>query len=340
MAIDPFLLDKLICPWHDSPLAEDGSKLRCSAGHDFPIVDGIPVILREGPQTLWVAGASLQYAQRPDPADSYFLGTLGISDAERADLRQLVRQASNAVDPVASFMVAATNGIAYKHLIGNLREYPIPELRMPESDGQSLLDIGCNWGRWCIAAARLGYRPIGIDPSLGAVLAAKRAAAQLGVKANFVTGDARFLPFRTGSLDAVFSYSVLQHFSKEDAAAAVKQIGRTLVPAGRSLVQMPTTVGLRCLYHQLRRRFREPQGFDVRYWSIPALRNLFTAAVGPTDFSVDCYFGIGLQPSDMQFMTPSLRRVIRSSEFLRKLSAAFRPLTYLADSLYVGSRKK
>ena len=31
----------------------------------------------------------------------------------------------------------------------------------------------------------------------------------------FVVGDARFLPFRSGSFDYVWSYSVLQHFSRE-----------------------------------------------------------------------------------------------------------------------------
>ena len=37
-----------------------------------------------------------------------------------------------------------------------------------------LLDIGCSWGRWSLAAARKGYSVVGIDPSLGAVMAARR----------------------------------------------------------------------------------------------------------------------------------------------------------------------
>jgi ubiquinone/menaquinone biosynthesis C-methylase UbiE len=41
-------------------------------------------------------------------------------------------------------------------------------------------------------------------------------------------GDARFLPFRAGSVDVVFSYSVVQHFSKDDASREIKEVGRVL----------------------------------------------------------------------------------------------------------------
>jgi SAM-dependent methyltransferase len=238
-----------------------------------------------------------------------------------------------------SFLIGATNGIAYKHLIGKLQEYPIPELCLPSANGQVLLDVGCNWGRWCIAAARLGYTPIGIDPSLGAVLAAKRVAAQLGLNVKFVVGDARFLPFRTGSMDVVFSYSVLQHFSKGDASRAIKEVGRVLQANGKSVVQMPTVLGFRCMYHQARRRFREARDFEVRYWSIPALRQVFTKHVGRTTFSVDCFLGIGLQAADLRLMPLSLRVVIRVSELLRKTSRVLPWFCYVADSVYVESTR-
>jgi SAM-dependent methyltransferase len=163
--------------------------------------------------------------------------------------------ADDFIDPIVSFLVGATNGIAYKHLRGRLSDYPIPELRLPTANGKVLLDVGCNWGRWCIAAARLGYVPIGVDPSLGAVLAAKRVAAQLGLYIQLVVGDARFLPFPSDSMDFAFSYSVLQHFARADAISAVKEIGRVLKTGGMSLVQMPTVCGVRCLYHQARGNF-------------------------------------------------------------------------------------
>jgi len=75
-------------------------------------------------------------------------------------------------------IIGATSGSSYKHLIGNpkLSEYPIPEISLPSASGALLLDLGCNWGRWSISAARNGYSVVGLDPSLGAVLAARRIA--------------------------------------------------------------------------------------------------------------------------------------------------------------------
>jgi hypothetical protein len=40
-----------------------------------------------------------------------------------------------------------------------------------------------------------GYHAVGIDPSLGAIVAARRTARQLGVADAVCRGDARHLPF-------------------------------------------------------------------------------------------------------------------------------------------------
>jgi SAM-dependent methyltransferase len=340
MAVDSFLLKRLVCPRHRVTLSDSGSCLSCPEGHQYPAVDGIPILIDEGAQTIWTAEKSLKHGwhrEEYEKTDPYHLGTM-VSQPERDRFQDLLSRAEG-VDPVVSLLVAATNGIAYTHLIGNLKDYPIPQLRLPPGNGELLLDIGCNWGRWSIAAARLGYRPIGIDPSLGAVLAARRVATQLGLDIRFVVGDARCLPFPRGCFDTVFSYSVIQHFSREDALKTIQEIGRTLQPRGKCLIQMPTPFGLRCLYHQARRGFRQTCGFDVRYWTLPALRRAFGQYVGRTSFSVDCFFGIGLQSSDLQFMPPLYRAVIRASELLRAGCRVAPWLRYVADSVYVESIK-
>lgn len=243
------------------------------------------------------------------------------------------------IDPVVACLVAATSGIAYRHLVGRLRSYPIPHLRLPQSQGAELLDIGCNWGRWSIAAARKGYRVVGVDPSLGALMAARRVSAQLGLATRYVAADARYLPFRDGAFDAVFSYSVLQHFSKANAMKSLMEIGRVLKPGGTSLVQMPNRMGIRCLYHQARRRFREARDFEVRYWSLPELTRAFGQAVGSSQVTVDCFFGLGLQNGDQALMPPLLRLAIDISETLRSVSGWLKPLVHAADSVYVTSSK-
>lgn len=301
------------------------------------------MLLDDVEQTIGVARKSLDAARRPRQPDSvgarFYLDSVGVSEAEQNGILELIRKGECKVDPVVSYLISATNGIAYKHLIGTLETYPIPNLRLPDGNGKRFLDVGCNWGRWSIAAARKGYSVVGVDPSLGALHAARRVSRALGLSIEYVVADARYLPFREASFDTVFSYSVLQHLSKSDVGSALSQIDRVLVSGGVSFIQMPTLLGVRCLYHQARRRFQEPQGFDVRYWSVPELKRTFSGAIGATDISVDCYFGIGLQPSDRELMSTKLRTVLSASESLRALSRWLPPLKYVADSVYVRSTK-
>lgn len=300
------------------------------------------MLLDEVPETLGVMSASAAQARKgregDDPND-LFLETLGISAEERQGIARLAARGDAKVDPVVSFLVAATNGLMYRQLVGKLGAYPIPELPLPGASGKTLLDIGCSWGRWCIAAARKGYSPVGIDPSLGAVLAGQRVATQLGLSARFVVGDARWLPFRRDSFETVFSYSVIQHFSYEDARRTVSEISRVLESGGSSLVQLPNAFGLRCLYHQLRRGFRTPAGFEVRYWTPRKMRRTFSDIVGLTHLSPDCFFGIGLQVSDLHMMPPAKRALIAASEFGKRINATIGCLTFAAESIWVTARK-
>lgn len=338
MPLDPWFIANLACPVDHSALGEEPEALVCARGHHYPVVDGVPVMLRaDVPSTIGLADASLQRARGAGidrRAPDLYLESLGISDEEKQGVLELAAGARQ-IDPVVAYLVAATNGLMYKHLIGSLSDYPIPALALPPGSGKRLLDVGCSWGRWSIAAARLGYDVLGIDPSLGAVMAARRVAREMHLPNRYVVADARYLPLPADAVDVTYSYSVLQHFSYEDATLAIGEMGRVLKRGGTARVQMPTRFGVRCLYHQARRSFREATGFEVRYWSLGALAGAFTRHIGPVRFEVDGYFGIGLQPADAPLMTPALRRVLRASELLKAVSRRFRPLVGVADSVFV-----
>ncbi|HJU44950.1 MAG TPA: methyltransferase domain-containing protein [Vicinamibacterales bacterium] len=342
MNIDPWLRDRLACPRDHQRLVEREGALTCAGGHRYPVVDGVPVLLLDDvPQTLGTARASLDLAIRgaaDGRAANLYLESVEISDEEKRGVLELASQ-QPAIDPVVSYLVAATNGLMYRHLRGRLSSYPIPEIDLPEGNGRALLDVGCSWGRWTIAAARRGYRAVGIDPSLGAVMAARRVARDLNVPSIFVVGDARYLPFAGASFDTIFSYSVLQHFSRQDAARAAGDIGRVLTANGVAKVQMPTRFGVRCLYHQARRGFSDGAGFDVRYWSVGELRRLFTERIGRTRISVEGYFGIGLQQTDAHLMTTARRAVLGASHWMTSASRRMPWLTAVADSVYVEAVK-
>lgn len=341
--IDPWFLEHLVCPLDHERLAMAGTLLECAAGHRYPIVDGTPVMLiPDTTETIGLERASLERAHGryiDERAPELHLESLGISDDEKEALLSCYRQ-GGAIDPVIAFLVAATNGLMYRHLVGALDAYPIPDLPLPTGHGKLLLDIGCSWGRWSLAAAQRGYDVVGIDPSLGAVMAARRAARQLGLRPRFIVGDGRYLPFAAGTFDVVYSYSVLQHFSEQDVEKCAAEAGRIMVAGGTMKVQMATRYGVRCLYHQTRRRFRQARGFEVRYWTPDQLRRLFATRVGPVRFHADCYFGIGLQSSDRHLMTWPLTLVLAASKTLRRLSQTVTPLVLVADSVFVEARKQ
>jgi 2-polyprenyl-3-methyl-5-hydroxy-6-metoxy-1,4-benzoquinol methylase len=191
--MDKWIEEHLVCPRDYKNLKARDNVLVCSAGHTYPYIDGIPIMLLK--------------EAKPTHGEYYKTFEQLITDRSLYPIDDEINR--DAVDPYVQKVVAATCGIMFKPLINKLSRYPIPELPLPQSSGQYFLDIGCNWGRWCIAAARKGYIPIGIDPSLDAIRAARRVAKQLGVSVNYLVADARYLPFSTKKFDIVFSYSVL-----------------------------------------------------------------------------------------------------------------------------------
>jgi SAM-dependent methyltransferase len=242
------------------------------------------------------------------------------------------------IDPYVQAGLVKTHGHLYGRTRGRLERYPIPELPLAPGNGRTLLDIGCNWGRWTIAATRAGYRATGIDPSSKALAAAERVAADLGVEARYVRADARSLPFPDGSFDAVFSFSVLQHFARADVELAVGEIARVLAPGGECWVQMAGANGLLGLLRRVQRGFREGRDFEVRYWRPAQLRRAF-APIGEVEVAADAYFTLNAQAADLDLLPAPARGVVRVSEGLRRLSVSAPWLVAVADSFVVRCRK-
>ena len=322
-AAESRLLKLLVCPRDRQDLRREGDDLICQQGHRYAVIEGVPIMLVS------------------DVEQTHIEGTRALAVAESGDASALpdFKIGRNEIDPFVKESIAATNGSLYQHLVGTLSEYPIPRLRLPAGQNKQFLEVGCNWGRWCIAAARMGYRVVGIDPSLKSIRAANRVARQLGIDATYVVADGRYLPFRDQSFDQGFSYSVLQHLSKQNALTTLAEIRRTLRVGGSALVQMPNVFGMRCLYHQIRRGFREARDFEVRYWRPAELLAAFTERIGPSQLSVDGYFSLNVQPSDLRLLPARYRAIVHASEVLRRASDRVPFLARVADSLYVNARR-
>jgi SAM-dependent methyltransferase len=239
------------------------------------------------------------------------------------------------IDGWVQDMVAHTNSTLYSHLVGRLRRYPIPTLPMePRRSGATLLDIGCGWGRWSLAAARHGFSAVGVDTSLRAALAARRVAMQLGVPGRHVVADSRYLPFRDGTFDAVWSYSVLQHFDKDDVVATLAGLKPLMRRGGVSKLHLLNALGLRSLAVQIGRGFRTARGFETRYWLVGEMLRTFERHFGPSEIEIDGFFVQG-RYEDRTLFRPRHRLVVEVSRVLSDLARKFRGLRLVADNLFV-----
>jgi ubiquinone/menaquinone biosynthesis C-methylase UbiE/uncharacterized protein YbaR (Trm112 family) len=243
------------------------------------------------------------------------------------------------LDNFIGAMVVATCGNLFRGASLN-GSYPIPNF--PEfTPAGPLLDLGCNWGRWTIAGAYRRHLMIGVDIHLKALLAARRLSRKL-VPNNeplFVLADARQLPFASDSIGGVFSYSVVQHFSVIHARQILREVKRVLKPRARSLIQMPNRSGLRAMLTLLSRVNREASEFDVRYYSVGELIQMFGQTIGDSGWFADCYFGLNVHSSDKKFVAWHKRWIISVSECLLQLGRVVPSVARFADSVFVSSIK-
>lgn len=235
------------------------------------------------------------------------------------------------IDEHVQAAVAGTCGNLYLPLVGQLTRYPIPTF--PLRGSGALLDIGCGWGRWTIAAAHAGFVAEGIDPDGAAVAAAQRIAAQIGSRARFAVGRAEELPFADASFDAAFSFSVLQHLPADTVWATFQEIRRVLRPGGVALVEMPNRYGALNTVRRLR-----STGAPMRYYTPAELRQL-GQVVGATTLEADAFLSLNAQPSDIDLLPPAGRAVVRCSTGLCRASRFVPGLRLLADSMWIRATK-
>jgi SAM-dependent methyltransferase len=95
-------------------------------------------------------------------------------------------------------------------------------------------DAGCGSAKWPIHLRRLGYRVIGIDVSRQACALARETDPGLGV----TVGDVRRLPLRTGSVDALLSFGVVEH-DERGPDEALAEARRVLRDGGLLVLSVP-----------------------------------------------------------------------------------------------------
>lgn len=319
--VDRKLVKILRCPASGQPLHLDGEGLvTADRSRFYPVIGGVPILMLE---TAEPTHEGYNQILQHNKTKSFQANGYDESDVAKYLEGMLVPTCGNLFHGV--------------HLSG---DYPIPDFP-PFFSEAPLLDLGCNWGRWSIAAAREGHQIIGVDIHLESLLCARQLAAKL-VPNNqpfFVLADARHLPFAQDSIGGAFSYSVIQHFSKANAEAILGEISRVMKHGAKSLIQMPNKNGLSTILTKRYIRNSEGTEFDVRFYSIGALLEIFEKKIGRSDWQVDCFLGLNVHARDRRFVPFSKRWIVDIATLLYRASQVVPVVAKLADSVFISSIK-
>ncbi len=149
------------------------------------------------------------------------------------------------------------------------------------AEGERVLDVGCGTGNGALLAAERGATVTGVDPAQRLIDVAAAQAAERGLDADFVLGDAASIPLPDDSADVVLS--IFGIIFAPDPQAAAAEGARVLAPGGRMVISAWIPEG--AIFKAVRTRREalaaiadEPAGPPPLAWHEPgALGGLFGA---------------------------------------------------------------
>jgi len=143
--------------------------------------------------------------------------------------------------------------------------------------GRSLLDLGCGEGRHCLLAARMGFKPTGVDYEPMAIRRAQANARRAGLakRIRWRVADIFALAFPAGSFDVVLDYGCLHHQKKSDWPRYRAAILAVLKPEGFLLLSVFSTAFR--VYGPQERSWHLAHGAYRRFFAAEDLRRLFGA---------------------------------------------------------------
>ncbi len=171
----------------------ENGELSCQQGHHFPIINGIPRLLKQGllAETLKRFHPEYVNASAERPADP---------DEDESTLK---------LKTLRNFGYQWTTfSEMYEHWGDNFRSYFEPLMKPSDFRGKFVLDAGCGFGRHSFHAAANGAKVIAMD--LSEAVEAARHNTRECENVDVIQGDI-FDPPLKPVFDLVYSVGVIQH---------------------------------------------------------------------------------------------------------------------------------
>jgi ubiquinone/menaquinone biosynthesis C-methylase UbiE len=247
------------------------------------------------------------------------------------------------IEEQVQVIINSTNGIHYTDRVNKLTSYPRYTLPFEPAKKPDclLLDIGCGWGRWLVAADDKNYIPVGLD------LIPEFAETSLKVlqahnKTGYcVIGDLEKIPFIDNVFDVVWSFSVIQHTHCDKMTSCLSHINRILTRDGFTFLEFPNKKGIRNRmgtaqkweqYKDIREGHRH---LSVRYYTPGEYKEFFTREFGNFSFTNHSFIGIGVLKDDLKYVSFKNKILCSISLFGSLLTNVVPGLKYWSDSIYI-----
>lgn len=105
--------------------------------------------------------------------------------------------------------------------------------------GDTVLDLGCAWGRDTNVCTEKGLKAIGMDLSINMLWIAK----SLRRSGKFVQADLRMLPIQNNLVDGIWCVAALLHLKRTEIVRAFCEFRRVLKHGGVCYVQVKQGIG-------------------------------------------------------------------------------------------------
>ena len=253
-------------------------------------------------------------------------------------------------------ILIGTSGILYED-INEPKRYPLANIPFPKlnkTENHKLLEVGCGWGRWTINASQKGYDSIGIDKSLTSLIVAKKIAEELKIEnCNFICCDVLDLPLVSNSFDRIYSFSFLQHFSKDNLSKILKNIENKMTVKSIFKTQMINKYSVRGIYNNYKIKYfkehmikegrmdddKDVNNFTVRYFSLKKIKQIFK-----NNFEIEkCEnysFFTQAQLSDFEMFSVKSKIFLVITIIVNTITKVLPFLKYLTDNFIFTLKKK